>query len=180
MTDQGVQTGISREQKQGRELACAKGCASCCKTHTDIPVYPLELMGISWYLVEIIAGDLRQQLKQQLSHLDQHQGCPFLLNNSCAIHPLRPMACRQFNVFNQVCNDNEDTYYSRRQDVMTPIKKYTDQAFDTMLPFYGIKNKAERKKALKQGVIHRYAKVLRDLQWDNLVSKMQAFEQQQE
>jgi hypothetical protein len=27
-------------------LACAKGCAACCRAHLTIPVYPLELVGI--------------------------------------------------------------------------------------------------------------------------------------
>ncbi len=176
ITDKGVQEAIKREEKQGRELACAKGCSSCCKTHATIPVYPLELMGISLYIIEILSADLRQKLKDQLKDLSSHEACPFLIENSCAIHPLRPMACRQFNVFGNVCDKNEDAYYSRRQDVLTPIKKYSDQAIDNMLPFYGIKNKAERRKAIKNGQIHQYAKVMRDLNWDSMFSKMANFD----
>ncbi|MDX2503237.1 MAG: hypothetical protein QNL62_01985 [Gammaproteobacteria bacterium] len=41
--------GIKREEKQGKKLACARGCAACCRSHETIPVYPLELMGMSWY-----------------------------------------------------------------------------------------------------------------------------------
>jgi Fe-S-cluster containining protein len=173
ITDQGVQQGINREEKQGRELACAKGCSNCCQTHATIPVYPLELMGMSLYIIEILSGDLRNKLKQQFKVLANHHGCPFLVENSCAIHPVRPMACRQFNVFGKSCDINEDAYYSRRKDVLTPIKKYTDNAFDTMLPFYGIKNKAERRKAIKNGQIHQYAKVMRDLSWDSMLLKME-------
>ncbi|MFK5892622.1 MAG: YkgJ family cysteine cluster protein [Pseudomonadota bacterium] len=178
ITDQGVQEGIKREEKQGRKLACGKSCSNCCKTHATIPVYPLELMGMSLYIIEILSGDIRQKLKQQLKNLSTHQGCPFLIENSCSIHPLRPMACRQFNVFEKPCEETEDAYYSRRHDVLTPIKKYTDQALDSMLPFYGIKNKAERRKAIKIGQIHQYAKVMRDLSWENMLVKMKNFDKQ--
>lgn len=51
-TDAGVAEGIRREQVGGRALACGKGCSSCCRTHTTIPAYPLELIGMSWYATE--------------------------------------------------------------------------------------------------------------------------------
>lgn len=176
ITDQGVSEGIKREQKQGKKLACAKGCASCCHSHQTIPVYPLELMGMSWYVVEILQGDLRAKLKQQLTALDQIDHCPFLIDNACSIHPLRPLACRNFNVFVKQCAVGEDAYYTRRQDVLTPIRKYVDQAFDIMLPFYGVKNKAERRKMIKTGAIHQMARVMRELNWQIIAAKMDEFE----
>ena len=75
--------------------------------------------------------------------------CPFLIDNACSIHPLRPLACRNYNVFGQQCAEGEDAYYTRRGDVLTPHQKNTDLAFDTMLPFYGAKNKAERRRIKK-------------------------------
>ncbi len=135
---------------------------------------------MSWFIVEVLSGDLRLKLKlkHQLKHLSAHQGCPFLIENSCSIHSLRAMACRQFNVFGKRCGITEDAYYSRRQDVLTPIKKYTDATINTMLPFYAIKNKAERRKAVKNGQIHQYAKVMRELSWENLLAKMEDFDKQ--
>lgn len=174
--DQGVSEVIRREQLDGRELACARGCCSCCTTHQDIPVYPLELMGISWYIIEQLEPVLREQLKQRLLDYENLSGCPFLIEQACSIHALRPIACRQFNVFDKACVEGEDAYHSRRQDVMTPIKKFTEQAFDTMLPFYGIKHKAERRKAIKQGALHALARAMKDCQWQNLPEKMQAFD----
>ena len=174
--DEGVSAAISREQKQGRELACAKGCSSCCSTHQDIPVYPLELMGMSWYVIEKLDSPLREQLKQQLQNLDELDSCPFLLEGSCSIHPMRPIACRQFNVLNKPCVDGEDAFHTRKQDVMMPLKKFTDEAFDIMLPFYGIKNKGERRKAIKQGALHSAAKVMRECNWQSMPEKMDAFD----
>ncbi len=176
ITDQGISEGIKREEKQGKLLACGRGCASCCKSHESIPVYPLELMGMTWYATEILYGPLRQQLEQQLQHLEGLNSCPFLINDVCSIHPVRPMACRNFNVFNRSCEAGEDAYYTRRKDVLTPIKKYNDEAFNVMLPFYGVKNKAERRKMIKSGEMHRLARVMRDLNWQSLAEKMRAFD----
>ncbi len=179
ITDEGVTEGIRRETEQGRILACAKGCAACCRSHITIPVYPLELVGISWYVTEKLEGDQRARLQQQLREYREQPGCPFLIDDACSIHPLRPMACRQFNVFDKVCAEGEDAYYTRRQDVLTPIKTYTDRAFDVTLPFYGIEKKAERRKAIREGSIHRIAKVLRECNWGSLAEKMEAFDRNQ-
>ncbi len=176
VTDQGISEQIQREEKQGKKLACARGCASCCQSHESIPVYPLELMGMSWYAIEILSGELREQLKTRLSQLEEVNSCPFLVAGSCAIHPLRPMACRSFNVFNSPCAEGEDAYYTRREDVLTPIKKYQDEAFNVMLPFYGVNNKAERRRMIKTGAMHQMAKVMRELNWSTLVDKMNAFD----
>jgi len=159
-----------------KKLACARGCASCCKSHETIPVYPLELMGMSWYAAEVLAGELRDSLKTQLRNLQQIKSCPFLIDNACSIHAVRPMACRSFNVFNSQCREGEDAYYTRREDVLTPIQKYQDDAFNIMLPFYGVKNKAERRKMIKGGAVHQMAKVMLDLNWSALADKMDAIE----
>ena len=176
ITDTGIAEGIRREEHQDRRLACGKGCAACCRAHTTIPVYPLELVGISWYVTEKLAGEIRGQLQQQLRNPGNRPGCPFLVKDVCAIHPLRPMACRQFNVFDKVCAEGEDAWYTRRRDVLTPVRKFTDQAFDVMLPFYGIHRKAERRKALREGAVHRLARVLRDCNWTSLAEKMAAYD----
>ena len=173
--DKGVSAAIDREHKKGRELACANGCSSCCTTHQDIPVYPLELMGMSWYVIEKLQPPLREQLKLQLKNIHELNSCPFLLDNSCSIHPMRPAACRQFNVLDTPCNEGEDAFHTRKQDVMIPIQHYIDKAFDTMLPFYGIKKKGERQKAIKQGALHSLAKAMRDCNWQTLPEKMDKF-----
>ncbi|MCN4145096.1 MAG: YkgJ family cysteine cluster protein [Thiohalomonas sp.] len=176
ITDQGISESIKREEKQGKKLACARGCATCCKSHETIPVYPLELMGMSWYATEVLDGELRERLKTQLRNLENLKSCQFLIDNACSIHGVRPMACRSFNVFNSQCSEGEDAYYTRREDVLTPIKKYNDEAFNVMLPFYGVKNKAERRKMIKTGGMHQMAKVMLDLKWSTLADKMDAFE----
>jgi len=176
ITDAGVSEAIRREEKQGRSLACHKGCAACCRSHTTIPVYPLELIGITWYAVEKIEGDTRAKLIEQLRAHKKGEPCPLLVDEMCSVHPLRPMACRQFNVFGQVCAEGEDAYYSRRKDVLTPIRDYADGAFDVMLPFYGVKTSGERKRLIQDGGVHQLVKVLQEYDWPKLAERMQAFD----
>jgi hypothetical protein len=58
-TDQGVAQRIRQGVRQGRTLACTRGCAACCRSHSDIPVYPLELAGIAWFATEQLSGKFR-------------------------------------------------------------------------------------------------------------------------
>lgn len=176
VTDQGVHEAIRREQAQGRQLACAKGCSTCCHTHADIPVYPLELIGIYWYATEQLDDPVREALKARLAAYPQDEGCPFLLDGACAIHPLRPMACRNFNVFGQPCAEGEDAYHTRRQDVLTPLRRYQNDALFLMLPFHGVKAKGERRRAIKDGSVHLIARVLKSLDWPRLAERMAAFD----
>ncbi len=174
--DQGVSSAINYHQQDGRNLACAKGCSSCCTTHSDIPVYPLELMGMSWYVIEKLEPPLRDQLQQQLQQLNTVKGCPFLIQGACSIHPMRPIACRQFNVLDKPCAEGEDAFHTRKRDVIEPIKRYMDNAFDVMLPFYGIKKKGERRKAIKNGTLHASARVMQECNWENLPKKMKEYD----
>ncbi|SCZ62056.1 YkgJ family cysteine cluster protein [Thiohalomonas denitrificans] len=175
-TDQGVHEAIRREQRQGRTLACGKGCGNCCETHTTIPVYPLELIGLYWYATEQLGGETRERLRDSLRTFEKGAPCPFLLDGGCAVHPMRPMACRHFNVFGQSCAKGEDAYHTRRKDVLTPIRRYQDEAFFHLLPFHGVKSKAERRRAIKKGTVHALAKVLQELDWDRLADRMDAFD----
>ncbi|WP_303901543.1 YkgJ family cysteine cluster protein [Thiohalomonas denitrificans] len=176
-TDRGVDEAIRREQRQGRTLACGKGCGSCCETHTTIPVYPLELVGLYWYATEQMEREIRERLRVSLRAFETEASCPFLLDGQCAVHPMRPMACRQFNVFGQSCAKGEDAYHTRRGDVLTPIRRYQDEAFFHLLPFHGVKSKAERRRAIKKGTVHALAKVLQELDWGRLADRMDAFDQ---
>ena len=178
IVDAGINEAIRREEAQGRALACHKGCAACCRSHTTIPIYPLELIGINWYVVEKITAPVREQLEIQLRDHKKGEPCPLLVDNACAVHPLRPMACRQFNVFDKVCTEGEDAYYTRRQDVLTPIRDYADEAFNVQLPFYGIKKSSERQRMIQSGEVHRLVKVLQEYDWPKLAGRMQAFDAQ--
>jgi Fe-S-cluster containining protein len=174
--DKGVAQAITKEQEKGNKLACTKGCSHCCKIHKDIPIYPLELVGISWYVTEKISGSEREILMDHLRNYSENSPCPFLVNNICSIYPMRPLACRQFNVFGKVCDDGEDPYHTRREDVLQPVKKHVDQAFFIMFPFYGVEKESERAKLVEEGAMHRMVRVLQGLDWKSLAEKMKDFD----
>lgn len=165
-SDKSVYQSIAKElTKKGRMLACSKGCASCCKTHVTIPVYPLELLGIYWFALEKVIEEHREIMVKQLLDFEPGKGCPFLIEGTCDVHPMRPMACRFFNVFNTPCKEGEDPFYTRRKDVMTPYEKEKNKALSWMLPHHGIVQRAERREAMRNGYIHRFAKNLQDINW---------------
>jgi Fe-S-cluster containining protein len=169
LTNQGVAAAIKAD---GRKLACGRGCASCCRTHTDIPVYPLELMGIAWYAGEKLNGELRERVAAQLLQHRSLGACPFLVDEACAIHPLRPMACRQFNVFNTVCAIGEDAFHTRIGDVLKPNVKLKNEALREMLRHHDIKDGRERRRLVETGEVHRLAQSLRDMRWETLAARM--------
>ena len=169
ITNQGVAAAIKTD---GRKLACARGCASCCRSHADIPVYPLELMGLYWYAVEKLEGETRESVRRQLLRHRELGACPFLVDEACAIHPLRPMACRQFNVFTTVCAPGEDAFHSRRGDVLNPDVKRKHEALREMLRHHGVKDGRERRRRVETGEVHRLAQSLREMPWENLAARM--------
>jgi len=137
IADTGVAIAIRDAEKKGnKKLACGKGCGACCVHQKDLPLYPHEIVGIYWYVSEKMAGPVRDILKKRLAGSDPSSGCPFLIDRSCSIHPLRPVGCRQFNVFTAPCAPGEDPYYTRRDDVLQPIGAYLDRAFAAVIPLY--------------------------------------------
>jgi len=95
-----------------------------------------------------------------------------MVEDACGVHPVRPMACRFFNVFNTPCKEGEDPFYTRRGDVMTPDERGKDRALSLMLPHHGICQRAERREAMKQGYMHRYAKNLQSINWPKVAERL--------
>lgn len=177
IVDHGVEQALEQQaMAKSRTLACKKGCANCCRIHAAVPVYPLEMAGMAWYSTEQVAGKQREALIRQLESFAEGMACPFLVDEVCAIHTLRPMACRQFNVFDTPCAEAEDPYYTRRQDVLTPIEAYTNKAFWVTLPFYGLTDEQDKEIAIKERHIHRQVRVLQQCSWKELAKKMRSYD----
>lgn len=177
VVDAGVKKAVSEEEKRrGAKLACAPGCDVCCKYQKDIPVYPLELNGIYWYAAERVLLPAREIVRTQLRQNRKDNPCPFLVSGSCAVYPVRPISCRQYNVFGQRCAEGEDAFHTRRGDVLTPIKEYADAAVFVMLPFYGIGGEKERMKAVKEGYLHKRARNIQDMDFRSLVRMMDSLD----
>jgi uncharacterized protein len=174
--DTGVAEAIAAAEAGGRRLACARGCGACCRSHTTIPVYPLELVGLTWYVVEKVGPPLRERLRAQLAAHVTGAPCPMLVDDACAVHAVRPMACRQFNVFGSACAEGEDAYYTRREDVLTPIKAYTNAAFNTMLLFHDVSDDGQRSEMVARGAMHSLVRVLQEYDWPRLAARMRDFD----
>ena len=141
IADTGVFVAVrDEEKKRGKKLACARGCGNCCEHQKDLPLYSHELVGIYWYVSEKMDAGQRAIVRDRLANHTAGAECPFLVLGACAIHPMRPLGCRQFNVFGEPCGQGEDPYYTRRQDVLIPLPEYTDKVFSAVLPFYNLKN----------------------------------------
>lgn len=175
--DEGIAGRIGEEIKKGRRVACSKGCSSCCSSHRTIPVFPLELVGITWFAVEKVAGPSRDMLKDQLAKHEEDRGrCPFLIEGACSIHPMRPIACRLFITLDIPCAEGEDPFHTRKQDVLDPDRDSLDHAYFRMLPFHGIEDEEERMEIVGSGAVSKLVTTLQRSNWKSLVERMDAFD----
>lgn len=167
VVDTGVAISIREEEKRRKvKLACGKGCGNCCVHQKDLPLFPHELVGIYWYVSEKMDAALRDLVRGRIADRTSDPACLFLIDNACSIHPLRPIGCRQFNVFTTPCAPDEDPYYTRRADVLTPIAEYTDRAFAAVLPFYNLKREGDLAGAIK--LVRSQILNLRTFDWNRL------------
>lgn len=150
IADTGVAVAIrNKEKREGKKLACGKGCGACCVHQTDLPLYPHEIVGIYWYATEKLKGPVRDRLRERLTARAADSGCPFLVDEACVIHEMRPVGCRQFNVFTMPCSDGEDPYFTRRHDVLEPSPEYLDRIFGAVLPIYNFKRMGDLSAAIR-------------------------------
>lgn len=170
--DEGVSKDIEKSEKAGRKLACRRGCSNCCKTHRDIPIYPIEIVGIYWYVMEKVREPLRSEIKKALIKHKKGESCPFLINKVCSIYQVRPLACRQFNVFGHPCEEGEDPYYTRAHDVLKPSNNYLGKALYETTPFYGVFDAEERIEFINSGKLNGNVKILQNYPWIELARRM--------
>jgi len=114
----------ARARASGREISCSKGCGACCRQL--VPVSQGEAHALA-DLVAAMPARRRQKVHGRfddavaalsragllerlhgvakrptlafgLEYLTADVACPFLLDESCSIHPHRPTACREYQV----------------------------------------------------------------------------------
>lgn len=173
--DTGVAIAIrDAGKKQRKKIACSRGCDVCCR-QKDIPVYPHELVGIYWFASEKLEPSIRDVVKKQLAEHAPGSPCPFLIEHACAIHPLRPVSCRQFNVFTAPCAPGEDPYYSRREDVLVPLSDYTDRSFANLRALYRLKGEQDSARVVR--LIRSQISNLQEYDWAKLVTVIEEVRQ---
>jgi Fe-S-cluster containining protein len=90
------------------DIACKNGCSWCC--YKQVEVSPLEVFAIADYLKNKCDASYLKYLNTRLTELDTITNglspgarlnvklpCAFLIDNSCSIYELRPLACRGGN-----------------------------------------------------------------------------------
>lgn len=123
--------------KLGRPISCRAGCGACCRQMVPVSIFEAEaLSNWLATLPEDRIAVLRDRFHRALSALsdagvinaildekwllDEESGtqlavdyfhagvpCPFLENESCSIHPIRPLSCREYLVTSspELCKD---------------------------------------------------------------------------
>lgn len=120
----------------GRESGCRAGCHGCC--HQLIPVTPLEVAGLGWFMREEAALDVRAALRGKMGGEGNATvvSCRFLLGGSCAAYAVRPVACRRYMVLGKRCASGEDASRTRPGDVLSPSREALNAAYALTLPYY--------------------------------------------
>jgi Fe-S-cluster containining protein len=117
---QGLVNAVVEAAEAGKAISCRKGCGACCRQL--VPVSRTEGERLL-QLVEAMPGERREMLLARFAAaeaaieaagLAERQGrsdrelstayfalgvpCPFLEDESCSIHPERPLVCREYLV----------------------------------------------------------------------------------
>lgn len=115
----------ARVEQEGHKVSCAKGCGACCRQL--VPISPTEARHLAAVVASLPprrAAEVRKRFTDALAKLESadlpprgnpdtdkpayrefglayfRQGvpCPFLEEESCSIHPRRPLVCREYQV----------------------------------------------------------------------------------
>ena len=138
VTNQLVNIGVERAVESGDEISCKAGCGACCRQPVPIgkseafaiadlvssmPTEKREkvkerfsdayekLNKINWFkrLAELEQGDTDERRNLSMEYFSQGIACPFLIEESCSIHPDRPLSCREYLVTSPAENCSEPT-----------------------------------------------------------------------
>lgn len=122
---EGVATQMA---EAGRTISCKAGCGACCRQMVPLSIFEAEALSawirtLPEARQQVLAGRFHQALlklaasglidrmvnedwlavtasahKLALEYLYQRIACPFLEDESCSIHPIRPLVCREYLV----------------------------------------------------------------------------------
>lgn len=172
VSDQRTEAHLARLAKAGRTPACRAGCHACC-LDPAVPFTEPELNAIAWYATEALAGAQRDVVRRQLEGHAARRACPFLVEGSCAVYPVRPLSCRHYLVARQACVPDEDPAATRPGDVIgLPRETVVKPAVMRLMDFHGFPTTRAKEKAFDAGFMVRHARLMRDVDWSGLASAM--------
>ncbi len=103
-------------------FAC-NGCGNCCRGREDIVLSGFDLWRIAARLrlpSRIVAHGYCRESIGQVSRLPvlrlaplkaQHNNCPFLTENHCAIHDAEPLVCALYPLAQEITKDGQVSYF---------------------------------------------------------------------
>jgi Fe-S-cluster containining protein len=128
ITDKVVKIAISEVNESGQQISCRSGCGACCSQLVPISkVEGAALLNLIESMPEPRRSEVRSRFRKNMEVLAQaglldelekaalahdkeriraiglayfalNLPCPFLQDQSCSIHPHRPLSCREFLV----------------------------------------------------------------------------------
>jgi hypothetical protein len=94
------------------------------------------------------------------------------VERACAVHPVRPLACRLFTVFGRPCAEGEDPFHARRADMLAPPPGLLGRAYRELLPFHGVNDPKDQQAWLDRGLVAALAVNLPGCDWRTLARLM--------
>lgn len=117
------------------QLACAKGCNSCC--YLQVVVSPAEVLKVFVYLLNerpsefnAMSAKIKNFASQfeglsELDRLSHKSPCPFLdESGACSIYEARPIACRTYHRFDRSLCEEAREAAIRKLPFNKPVKGY--------------------------------------------------------
>ncbi len=132
-----IDESVRQAEAAGRSVSCRAGCGTCCRQLVPLSIFEAEALGDwirtlpeeqqqeleqrfhrvllglrdAGMLEQILAKDwiadegVRDQMGAEYFRLGL--ACPFLEDESCSIHPIRPLSCREYLVTSpaELCAD---------------------------------------------------------------------------
>ncbi|QJB56507.1 YkgJ family cysteine cluster protein [Pseudodesulfovibrio sp. zrk46] len=169
ITNENVRTVMEKDIQSGLSVACSSGCGMCCSCE-PIPLTSLELSGIIWFIRRKMYLGPRQRIEESIKRFSGKVGCPMLIDEKCSIYPMRPIACRHFNVYERTCEPGEEVMDTRPEHVLKPDHDKAQAAYRAMLPYYGITDPKLQEAALQQNYLFKNCSVFMHMvDWDALL-----------
>ncbi|MDC0336311.1 YkgJ family cysteine cluster protein [Pseudodesulfovibrio sp.] len=171
VSDQAVKEVQDKDfDEHGFKAACSKGCIPCCYQQF-IPLTTLELAGIVWYICNKMDPQAQQSIMEVLEGYSGDRTCPMLQGPTCAVYPVRPLACRQFVVYEKACESREDVLGTRPEQVLKLDESSIRQVFRAMLPFYEIHTPDAQEVALHDKYWLKQSSYMHQVDWPSLFIK---------
>lgn len=176
IADEGVEATRVHQVAAGTPVACSKGCSACCK-NPSVPFTEPELLGISWFASEVLAGEARTKVMGQLETHMSRSECPFLVDELCSIYPVRPLICRQFMVLNRPCLPGEQLHETRPEDMIMPQRSSIQKVAVQLLNHWDFESRKAKIKAFEDGFIGEHAREMHLYDWRQIATTMKIFDE---